>query len=163
MRILKSMMIVMIALVVLALLLVGYFFATAKVSIEACNANGVSAAMRQEQFDWLKTELSQDAFIGTRFRTDTLGNAEDYALITYTLRLDNQCLVPIDMVEVQIVPDANDYLQLGDLTVHSLGAKSQGDITATLLTRKDSHAIRELIVTYYVWGVSYQLRQTYGG
>lgn len=163
MRLLKSAMIVMIALVVLAFALVGYFYATAKVTIAAYKAEGVSAGTRAEEFARIKEQVAQNAFMGTRFRTDPLGEADAYALITYTLRLNNQCLVPIDMVEVQVVPDPNDVLQLGDQAVHSLQAKSQGDITATLLTTKDSHAIRELIVTYYVWGVSFRIRETYGG
>ena len=163
MRILKWLMIFMIALVVLSLLLVGYFYATAYVSIAAFKAEGVSAAAQPDRFSEIKTALDQNAFIGTRFSTAPLGEAADYALITYTLRLSNQCLVPVDMVEVQVVPDPKDIAQIGDLTVHSLDAKSQGDITATILTAKDSNAIRELIVTYYVWGVSFSIRETYGG
>lgn len=156
-------MIVMIALVVLSLALVGYFFATAKVSITHYSANGVPATEQQALFDELKTQIAQSSFQGTLFQTTGLGDAADYAFITYTLRLSNQCLVPIDMVEVQVVPDPADALQVGDLNVHSLDAKSQGDITATLLTSKNSHSIRELIVTYYVWGVSFSIRETYGG
>ncbi|MEA5146469.1 MAG: hypothetical protein VB041_10590 [Candidatus Limiplasma sp.] len=48
MRILKSVMILMIALVVLALLLVGYFFLTARVTIAAYKAAGALATQRQE-------------------------------------------------------------------------------------------------------------------
>lgn len=163
MRILKYVMILMIALVVLSLALVGYFFATAKVSIVQYSASGTPATEQQTLFDELKTKIAQKSFQGTQFQTAELGEAADYAFITYTLRLSNQCLVPIDMVEVQVVPDPADVLQLGDLNVHSLDAKSQGDITATLLTSKNSHSIRELIVTYYVWGVSFTIRETYGG
>ncbi len=163
MRLLKSVMILMIALVVLALLLVGYFFLTAKVSIAAYKAEGTAASANMPLYEEIATQIAKDAFIGTRFKTEPLTNAEDYAFITYTLRLNNQCLVPVDMVEVQVVPNAKDVLQIGDLTVRSLDAKTQGDITATILTAKDSHAIRELIVTYYVWGVSFSIRETYGG
>ncbi|MEA5146468.1 MAG: hypothetical protein VB041_10585 [Candidatus Limiplasma sp.] len=67
------------------------------------------------------------------------------------------------MIEVQVVPNASDVLQIGDLSVRHLEAKSQGDVTATILTAKDSHTIRELIVTYYVWGISFSIRETYGG
>jgi len=156
-------MIVMIALVVLSLALVGYFFATAKVSIAAYKAEGIQATERADLFGQIKQQVAQNAFQGTLFQTGPLGEADQYALITYTLRLSNQCLVPVDMVEVQVVPDPKDVLQIGDLTVHSLEAKSQGDITATILTAKDSNSIREMIVTYYVWGVSFSIRETYGG
>jgi hypothetical protein len=162
-RIFKSLMILLIALVVLAVLLVGYFYATAKVSITAYTAQGVAATERADLFSTIKSQMALDAFEGTLFQTGALSGAENYAFITYTVRISNQCLVPIDMVELQVVPGTTDVLQIGDLTVHSMDAKSIGDINATILTAKDSNSIRELIVTYYVWGVSFTLRETYGG
>ena len=162
-RILKAAMIFMIALVVLSVALVGYFFATAKVSISAYSANGVQASAKAELFEQIKDAVQQNTFTGTLFQTGEMGTADQYAFITYTLRLNNQCLVPVDMVEVQVVPDPNDVLQIGDTAMHAMDAKTQGDVSATILTTKDSHSIRELIVTYYVWGVSFSIRETYGG
>jgi hypothetical protein len=162
-RFLKIAAIFMVALVVLTLGLVGYFYGTANVSIAAYRAEGFQATERPELFESVKSAVANGTFEGTLFQTGALGEAADYAFITYTLRLSNQCLVPIDTIEVQVVPDAKDVLQIGDLAVHSLDAKSQGDITATILTAKDSHSVRELIVTYYVWGVSFSIRETYGG
>jgi hypothetical protein len=156
-------MVLMIALVVLALGMVGYFYATAKVTISAYKADGVQATQRADEFAQIKEQVEQDAFQGTLFTSASIGEAADYAFITYTLRLDNACLVPIDSIEVQVEPDARDVLQLADGKVHSLDAKAQGDITATILTAADSHSIRELVVTYYVWGVSFSIRQTFGG
>ena len=162
MRILKWLMIFMIAAVVLALLLVGYFFATARVSVVAYQVGGVSAADRADDFAQIKDALTQNALIGTRFSTEALTEAADYAFITYKLTVSNQCLVPIDMIEVQVVPDPGDIAQPADLTVRSLDAKSQGVVSATILTAKGSNAVRELIVSYYVWGVSFSIRGTYG-
>jgi hypothetical protein len=160
---LKIVMFVMIALVVLALGVVGYFFLTAKVSVTASGAQGQLASQNTALFDQLKTQLDESSFQGTRFSTDALGNAEDYAFITYTVRLSNQCLVPIDMVEVQVEPDAGDVLQIGDISVHSLKSRSVGDITATILTTKNNDAAREVVISYYVWGVSFSIRRAIGG
>ncbi len=146
---------------VVALLFVGYFFITANVSIAAFRAQGVQTAEVPEQFEKIKTSVEEKTFQGTLFGTNPIGDAEDYVLLTYTIRLSNQCLVPIDMIEVQVVPDPTDILQLRDPTIHSLGPKSQGDITATILAPKESHAVRELVVTYYVWGVSFTIKETY--
>ena len=148
---------------VLTLCMVGYFYATARVSIAAWKAEGVSASEQSGAFESLKEQVQEKTFAGTLFQEEALGNAEDYAFITYTLRLNNQCLVPVNMIEVRIVPGSGDVLQLGDQQIHSLDAKSQGEVTATILTHKDSHAIRELVVTYYVWGVSFTISDTYGG
>ncbi|MDD3411348.1 MAG: hypothetical protein PHY12_11130 [Eubacteriales bacterium] len=163
MRALKWIAIGMAALLLVTLGVTGYFFATANVRIAAYKAEGMQATANQPLFEQLKAQVADETFEGTLFQTGELGSIEDYAFITYTLRLSNQCLVPIDMVEVRVVPGSGDALQIGDLAVHSLGAQSQGDITATILTAKDSHAIRELVVTYYVWGVSFTIQETYGG
>ena len=163
MRILKAAMVLMIALVVLTLGLVGYFFATARVNVASYKVSGAYATDNAAQFEQLRAQVEQGTFEGTLFNSAQMGGAENYAFITYTLKLSNQCLVPVDMVEVQVVPDPADVLQVGDHTVYSLDAKTTGDVKATILTARDSHSIRELIVTYYVWGVSFSIRETYGG
>lgn len=162
MRILRGIGIFMIILVVFTLLLVGYFFLTAEVSIVGFKTEGVQAADVPETFEKIKTSVEDNTFQGTLFQSGTIGPAENYALITYTVTLSNQCLVPIDMIEVQVVPEPTDVLQVGDHAEHYLQAKSQGDVTATLLMPKDSHTVREIIVTYYVWGVSFSIKETYG-
>lgn len=163
MRALRYIAIFMVILVVFTLLLTGYFFLTASVSITAFDAKGVQAADVPEEFQRIKTSVEEETFMGTLFGTKEIGEAEDYVLITYTLRVSNQCLVSIDMIEVQVVPDPADVLQLGDSAVHFLKAKTEGEVTATILAPKTSHAVRELIVTYYVWGVSFSIKETYGG
>jgi len=160
-RILKVVMMLMIVLVVAALGVVGYFFATAQVTITAYKAQGTPASQQEAYFNQLKQQVDQNEFQGTLFTTQTIGEAADYAFITYTLRLSNQCLVPLDMVEVQVEPGSEDVLQIGDTSVHSLEAKSMGDISATILTNVNSNSIRKLTVTYYVWGVSFAIHQTY--
>ncbi|MCL1855169.1 MAG: hypothetical protein FWF86_05495 [Clostridia bacterium] len=161
MRALKYTAVLMVILLVLSLLLVGYFFMTANVSIVAFKAQGAQVAEAPELFGELKASVENRTFRGTYFSTEPLEEAEKYALITYTLRISNDCLVPIDMIEVQVVPNPVDVLQLGDQAVRSLPPKSQGDITATILTLKESHSVRELLVTYYVWGVSFTIQETY--
>ena len=163
MRVLKYVAIFMVILLLTALLLVGYFFATASVNIVAYGAKGTPCTELPEEFQRIKKSLEDETFIGTRFSYEALEEAEAYALITYTLRLSNQCLVPIDMIEIQVVPDPLDVLQIGEVQVHSLAPKTQGDFSATILVPKNSHSVRELIVTYYVWGVSFDIRATYSG
>ena len=90
-------------------------------------------------------------------------DASDYVYLEYTLRIRNNCLVPIDMIEVQVIPHSDDILQTVDLGVRSLDLKSEGDLKVRVLAPKDTHPIREMIVTYYVWGVSFSLRTTFGG
>ncbi len=162
-RVLRLVAIFMVILLVFTLLLTGYLFLTASVTIAAFKAEGAQAADMRTEFERIKASVEEESFRGTLFNAQNIGEAEDYVFITYTLRISNQCLVPIDMIEVQVVPETTDVLQLGEDTLHSLGPKSEGDITATILAPKTSHAVRELIVTYYVWGISFTIRETYGG
>ena len=163
MKALKIIAIAMVVLVVAALGIVGYFYATATVRISAFKAEGVQAAGQAAYFDTLKASAEDGSFIGTLYSGAPTGTADDYVFITYTVRLRNDCLVPLDTIELQVVPADGDVLQIGDTTVHSLAARSEGDLQATILTAKDNHSIRELVVTFYVWGVSFQIRETYGG
>ena len=66
------------------------------------------------------------------------------------------------MIEVQVVPQADDILQFPDLDVKSLDLKSEGVIETSILAPKNTHSIREMIVTYYLWGVSGNLKTVYG-
>ena len=96
------------------------------------------------------------------FQQGTLGEAEGYQFYTYTVRLNNGCFLTADMVEVQVTPMEGDVLQLGDDTARALPARTTGDIQATILTDVNMHAVRELNITYYMWGLPFTLRTTSG-
>lgn len=159
MRGLKIGAIVAASLLVVMLLMLTYLFLTAEVTVSVVGSEGVSAAEQSESFDTLKAALDQETFMGTLYqKPDQWKAAEDYVYLTYTISVNNGCLVPIDMIEVQVVPQPTDIMQLADLQPHSLNPKSQGNVTATILAPKDTHPVREIIVTYYVWGVSFQVK-----
>ncbi|MBE0600223.1 MAG: hypothetical protein IH607_00430 [Firmicutes bacterium] len=162
MTFLKYLMLFMIALVVVVLIIVGYFFFTAKVTVADCESTGRAAITQADLFAQVQQYMNLGAFPGVIFSDVGIGDAADYAFITYTLELSNQCLVPVDMIEIQIIPEDGDMLQLGDFEVHSLEPKSSGSVSATILTQKDSHSVREVVITYYVWGVSFSIRTTCG-
>ncbi|HRX09335.1 MAG TPA: hypothetical protein P5559_09255 [Candidatus Limiplasma sp.] len=162
MTFLKYLMLFMIALVIVVVGIVGYFFFTAKVTVADCDITGHAAVTQPDLFQQVNQYLSLGAFPGVIFTDVGLGEAADYAFITYTLELSNQCLIPIEMIEVQIVPKDGDILQLGDYQIHKLAPKTSGTVSATILTQKDSHSVREVLITYYVWGVSYTITTTCG-
>lgn len=163
MRGLKIGAIAALSLLLVMALLVGYLFLTAQVTVVDISAQGIPAGNDAAQFEALKTSVEEGTFIGTLYQKPLeWQEASDYVYLTYTLRLRNDCLVPLDMIEAQVVPQATDILQFADLEVHSLGARSEGDLTVQVLAPKDTHPVREMIVTYYVWGVSFSLKTTYG-
>lgn len=163
MRGLKIAAIASVSLLLVMMLFVGYLYMTSEVKVTSCTAAGISAANDPKTFELLKKSVLEDTFQGTLYqKPDDWNDASEYVYLTYSLRIRNDCLVPIDMIEVQVVPQTSDILQFADLKVHSLDAKSEGDMTVQILAPKDTHPVREFILTYYVWGVSFSQRMTYG-
>lgn len=163
MRGLKFAAIASFSLLLVMVLLVGYLFLTAEVQVMDISAKGIPAANDPAAFEALKESVNQDTFYGTLYQKPReWQDASEYVYLTYTLRLRNNCLVPIDMIEVQVVPQADDILQLPDLKIKSLDLKSEGDLSVQILVPKDTHPVRELIVTYYLWGVSGNVKVIYG-
>jgi hypothetical protein len=152
----------MVLLLVLALAGVGYLYTTARVAVEAVGAQAYEAKSQQPTFDDLKRRLENGAVLGTVFKNEPLGDASEYAFITYSVRLRNDSLIAAEMVEVQIVPVEKDILQMGNTNTRSLSSRAKGDFSATVLTKRDSGSSREIIITYYIWGKPFTIRKTYG-
>jgi len=151
------------SLLLVMVVLVGYLFLTAEVQVVDIQAQGISAANDPAAFEMLKESIRQDTFYGTLYQKPVeWKDASEYVYLNYTLRVRNNCLVPIDMIEVQVIPQAGDILQVADLQVKSLDLKSEGDLTVKILAPKDTHPIREMMVTYYLWGVSGNIKTVYG-
>lgn len=151
------------SMLLVTLVLVGYLFLTAEVQVVDISVRGVPAASDPAAFEQLKRDVQEDTFQGTVFQKPLeWKSADEYVYLTYTLRIRNNCLVPIDMLEVQVVPQSTDVLQVGKLDVQSLDLKSEGDLTVQILAPKDTHSVREMIVSYYLWGVSGSLRTIAG-
>jgi len=158
----KYVAILSVLVLIAAIVGVGYLYLTANVIVEAGGVIAVEAATQQELFGDLKQQAESGHVLGTAYTSAPLGEAGDYQFYTYTVRLRNNCFVTADMVEVQITPMEGDVLQLGDDTARALPARSTGDIQATILTRIGMHSVREMNVTYYMWGVPFHLKTAYG-
>ena len=140
---------------------VGYLYMTSNIVIEAYGVNAVPTANQPELFNSLATQVRLGAVIGTPFvAAQELSSPENYQFYTYTVRLRNDCAVTADMVELQVSPMAGDVLQIGNFTEMKLPAGQTADVSATILTAASMHPIREVVVTYYVWGVPFSVKTT---
>ena len=159
----KAIAILMVIALVVAVCGVGYLYMTANVSVVAVGMTATEATVQQATFDKLKTDLAQNSLIGTLFQNDTeLGEAQAYQFYTYPVRLRNFSMLTCDMVELQVTPREGDVLQMGNEQSKALSAGATGDISATVLTSVESLPVRELIITYYVWGIPFTVKTTYG-
>ena len=146
---------------IVALVAVGYMYMTANLFVEAVGVTAMDAPSQLPLFEELREQVRLGAVLGTPYVTAReLSGAENYQFLTYTVRLRNDTAVPADMVELQVTPMAGDILQIGSYTDVKLPAKQTVDATATILTEKDMHPIREVTISYYIWGVPFTTKTT---
>ena len=158
----KPLAIILILLVLAAFVGAGYLYLNANIDItyETCIAtDGVTQA---DYFNTLKSKVSSGAFVGTRFTNDELGAADQYQFLTYTLRLDNHAFLKAEVIEIRITPMQGDVLQIGEEQEHSLPSGKQMDLSATILTDRSMHSVREATVSYYFWGIPFTTKLTLG-
>ena len=141
--------------------LTGYLYFTANVVITDIDCVAVDAADQEAFFDQLKSQVEEGVFTGTPFATGEIGKAADYQFYTYTVRLTNQTFLRLEVAEIQVTPMNGDVLQLAADGPKNVNARSRGSVDATILTGKDNHNVRELVLTYYLWGLPFTERVTY--
>ncbi|MBQ2952611.1 MAG: hypothetical protein IJE07_03565 [Clostridia bacterium] len=145
----------------LTLVGVGSLYMTANIYVDACGVVTMEATAKQETFDSLAEQVRLNAVVGTPFTSSTsLEGAEAYQFCIYTIRLKNDCRIPAEMVEVQISPMAGDVLQVGGAPFGTVAPGSTTDLTAVILTQAGMHSVREVTVTYYMWGIPFSIKTT---
>ncbi len=157
----KYFAILTVLILIVTLVGVGYMYMTANIIVDAVGVVATEAANQPVHFAELRQQLRLGAVTGTPFvQAQELADAETYQFLTYTIRLKNDTAVTADMVELQVTPMAGDVLQIGSYHDVKLPAGQTVDATATILTAKNMHPIREVTITYYIWGVPFSMKTT---
>ena len=113
------------------------------------------------EFEQLKLKAGQGSLLGTLLKTGGMGEAKDYSFYVYSLRLKNNGLVAAEMVEMQIAPIAQDVLFYGAAEETVIPPGETRDVWCVLLTEGSPHAVRDLYITYYLWGHAQEVKFTY--
>ena len=157
----KYFAIITVLILIATLVGVGYLYMNANVFVEAVGVIATDAVSQDELYEDLRDQLRLGAVAGTPYIAATeLSGPENYQFLTYTIRLRNNTSVPADMVELQVTPMAGDVLQIGSFEDVKLPAGRSVDATATILTDVNMHPIREVTITYYIWGVPFTMKTT---
>ena len=157
----KYFAIITVLILIATLVGVGYLYMNANVFVEAVGVIATDAVSQYELYEDLRDQLRLGAVAGTPYIAATeLSGPENYQFLTYTIRLRNNTSVPADMVELQVTPMAGDVLQIGSFADVKLPAGRSVDATATILTDVNMHPIREVTITYYIWGVPFTMKTT---
>ena len=125
--------------------------------VEMTSAAVTPAMQAQDIFDHTIRQLREKTFTGSVFAVADGLDAEACSFITYTVRLANKGFFPSEWIALEILPQADgesyDVLQLDNNGANVLGARSRGDLAATILRRGDvQHTQRTYRVTCYVLG-----------
>jgi len=139
-----------------------WLYVNSTVSVVGVACEVVEAEAQPQLFASTRLLLEEEALPGTVFSREIPGDASACKFCTYTIRLKNDTAVNADMVEVQITPMAGDFCQLGSTRALALPSHASGDISVTMLTGIDAHPVRELTVTWYLWGVPFSVKTAYG-
>ena len=157
----KYFAIITVLILIATLVGVGYLYMNANVFVEAVGVIATDAVSQYELYEDLRDQLRLGAVAGTPYIAATeLSGPENYQFLTYTIRLRNNTSVPAAMVELQVTPMAGDVLQIGSFEDVKLPAGRSVDATATILTDVNMHPIREVTITYYIWGVPFTMKTT---
>lgn len=157
----KTMAIILAVLMVFAVGAAGYLWMNTDISVQSVVATATEASADAALFEELGRQMADQEVIGIRFSNDKLKEAENYQLLTYTIRMNNQSYLPMDMVEVQISPMDGDVLQIGEEQAVVIPARSSGTFQVRLLTEAKSNPVREMTISYYQWGMPFFQKTRY--
>ncbi len=142
----------------------GYTWYTATLTVTLENAQVISAKDQPEEFARRRAELENNALQGVIFQESMPGNAEEYSFILYTVTIENKCLLPAEMLELQISPAQGDimsYTQTGATGITVQPGQTQS-VWGMLVSKAGGYAVRDLYITYYIWGNPFTVKCTYG-
>ena len=86
---------------------------------------------------------------------------EDSQFLTYTVHLRNESFLRAEVAEIQVTPVSGDILQMAETAPASIPARAEGSVRGTILTGKDMHNVREMVISYYLWGMPFSVKTTY--
>ena len=97
----KYIAILSVLILIVTLVGVGYMYMTANIIVAGVDVIAVEASSQLPLFEELREQLRLGAVVGTPYiAAQELSDAENYQFLTYTVRLQNDCSVPADMIEL---------------------------------------------------------------
>lgn len=158
----KAAAVIVLVLCIAAVAGIGFLYLQSTVTVTWQDCIATDALTQTETFDNLKEAMSAGNLIGTPFVKDPPAGPEEYQFLTYTVHLQNRSFLPVEVVEIQVAPMKGDVLQMGETQAFDLDPRRSMTLSATILTLKSMHSVRELTVTYYIWGLPFSARITSG-
>ena len=151
--VMKGLAIAALLVTVAGALVVLYGLQTMTPQVEQAVAVATAATQAQDVFDDALGRIENRTFTGRVIADASNLSAQDATFVTYTVRLANRGFFPAEWITLTVTPKEGDVLQLPDESAHVLGARSRGDLSATILHAGDAQdTARELQIVCYVLG-----------
>lgn len=157
----KAFAVIVVVLVLALSSVMGYALFNTSLVVEGKGMQVLSAQSRPEDFHDLQQSMEHENQEGMVYTDQVPMDASMYNFYVYTLRLKNRCLVPAEMVEVQVVGKDGDVLSYDDENQVNIAPGASRDVWCVLLTQGTPTAVREIVITYYLWGNPQTVRYTY--
>ncbi|MBR1709091.1 MAG: hypothetical protein IJ719_09720 [Clostridia bacterium] len=117
----------------------------------------VNATADIARFEGYRNALEEERYAGRVFSSEDLLDAGQYTFLNIRLRLANNCLLPMEWITAEVVPEEGDVLEARDQNPHVLNARSSGDLTLQVLTHQDTLGQgRRIKISYYILGQKYE-------
>ena len=158
----KAAAIILIVLVLAAVGAIGYLYLKSDLAVSFVSCIVTDTVTQADYFDQLKSQIASSSFVGTLFAGTDLGEADEYQFITYTVHLTNHAFLNAEVIEFRVTPMQGDVAQIGETVQYSLKSGKSMDLSATILTAREMHSIREGTVTCYFWGIPFTTKLTLG-
>lgn len=137
----------------LAVLFAGYvvWAADAAVSYEGYQVE--SALDRSDAFNGVVSAAQSGDDSVVRYDVSNIGSAESYEFVTYTLKISNRDILPLEWIDIQL-NNLNGDVLLVKPTISDVPALNQALISFSLLVDRNAAAgyQRAATLTYYIYG-----------
>jgi len=158
----KPLAIILILLVLAGVVGLGFLYFNANLTVTFNSCIATDGVTQVDFFNQTKKQVSAGTFIGTLYDAKDISTADQYQFLTYTVDLDNHAFLKAETAEIRITPMTGDVLMLGDQQEHSVPAGKKETLSATILTSRNNHSVREATVTWYFWGIPFSTKLTLG-
>ena len=128
--------------------------------VAARSVRTVPAAEMRSNFEAVSHAVQSGSLQGAVYHREALREMAGCSFRFFTLTLENRGLLPAEMTELQLTPLPKDicaYLSRQEVVIPPGGSR---DVTLTLLTADRSQGVRDVTVTYYLWGRLYRQKVT---
>ena len=157
----KATAIILVLVCLAAFVGLGYLYMTASVAVTDVELTVCEASAQTALYEELRTQIAGGNAAATVFSEGIPDEPDGCVFLQYSVTLKNNTFMNAEQVEIRVTPVTGDYVQVGEALPTDIAPGSAGTVNAVLLTDREARTIREMDVSYYLWGIPFFVRTTY--